>query len=99
MRIWAMKKQTQTKPIFKRDDGFSAYYTRDCHGAIAAHYANLDYRQTSFEPGTRCAFQITKLVAKGLSNIDDKIISIPLIWGRYEHASCISPITQRLEKC
>ena len=24
-------KQTQTKPIFKRDDGFSAFYTRDYH--------------------------------------------------------------------
>ena len=42
--------QTQTKPIFKRDDGFSAYYTRDCHGATAAHYANL-------EPGTRRVLQ------------------------------------------
>ncbi len=39
MRIGAMKKQSQFKPNskpikanFKRDDGFSAYYTRDCHG-------------------------------------------------------------------
>ena len=38
--IRSQGKQTQTKPIFKRDDGFSpqgvprtAYYTRDCHGA------------------------------------------------------------------
>ena len=28
------------------------------HGATAAHYTNLDCRQTSFELGTRCAFQI-----------------------------------------
>ncbi len=27
------KKQTQNKPNFKPDDGFSAHYTRDCHGA------------------------------------------------------------------
>ena len=41
----------------------------------------LDYRQTSFETGTRCAFQIAKLVAKGLSNINDKIIKYPIDMG------------------
>ncbi|MBA7633717.1 hypothetical protein ES703_41288 [subsurface metagenome] len=63
--IGGTKKANPIKANFKPDDGFSpqgvprtAYYTRDCHGATAAHYANLDCRQTSFEPGTRCAFQI-----------------------------------------
>ncbi len=30
-RLRAPGKQTQNKANFKRDDGFSAYYTRDCH--------------------------------------------------------------------
>ena len=34
-QFWAEKNKANSKPNkanFKRDDGFSAYYTRDCHG-------------------------------------------------------------------
>ena len=40
--IGQLVKTNPNKANFKRDDDFSAYYTRDFHGATAAHYANLD---------------------------------------------------------
>jgi len=37
IRPGGLEKTNPIKANFKRDDGFSAYYTRDFHGATAAH--------------------------------------------------------------